>query len=274
MTERMQNQWMSKRLQKRTQTTPVNFLDLLNLNVIDKEVLKLLREYMLRRRLTVLSSFTIILLISLNSTFLCVYMYDCRTFNLCWVDEEESKPFFFWILFGLNLTFATVLIFIVLHLKHCKQFYVENLTRLVARALNRQRTGSEATSGGFSEVSLVDQANHHLAFNHNLAFNDQNIVKNQSNQIPNLVEPGHRKLTKLLENHVPSIAVVHFDNGTTKGDLNKQTCYDNLAFDNSSLDKKTFENRAFHNPAFDLGIELSEMGIRKETIVAAKESCS
>lgn len=238
-----QKRRISKRRQKRTQTSPVNFLDLLNLQVIDRQVLKLLREYLLRRRVTLLSSLTIILLISLNSVFLCVHVYDCRTFNLCSVDDEESKPFFFWILIGLNLTFVTVLVFIVLHLKHCKQYYAENLTKLTTRSLKPdrqlQRTSSEATSGAHSEASLAARPNNSLAFNN----------------------------LKILENsQVPSISVVHFESNDapTRADLNKRTCYyDNLAFDNRTFDDQIFDS-----------IELNEMSAKQEATVSAKESYS
>ena len=226
---------MAKRFKNKTQTSPINFLDLLSLQVIDQKILLLLRQYLFRRRVTVLFTSTIIVLISLNTLFLAVHLYDCRMFDLCSMDDEESKPFFFWILIGLNLTLSTVLVFVVLHLKHCKQYYAENLLKLTTKALKPDRPASSQSSANSQ------------TFSNCLASSDQ-----------------HRKSPKFSkvfskDFDVPSISVVHFEtNADLKpNNLNKRTCYDNLTFES------------------DPGIELNEMkGQDLPTQAGTKESYS
>lgn len=231
-----QKQRLMKRRKNRTQTSPISFVDLLNCQLVDKEILLLLRQYLFRRRLTIAFSSTIIVLISLNTLFLTVHLYDCRTFNLCSVDDEESKPFFFWVLIGLNLSLTTVLVFIVLHLKHCKQYYAENLVRLTTRTLQPDKHRPSSEDAG-------SEAGH---------------ANNRTFHSPNSLQPSHQSKT-LKTFNVPSIAVVHFDPDvniakTDLTHLNRRTCYENLTFES------------------DLGIELKEMKGPTHSGVDAKQS--
>lgn len=229
---------LMKKRRNRTKTSSVNFVDLLNCQLVDNEILLLLRQYLFRRRLTVAFSTTIIVLISLNTLFLAVHLYDCRTFDLCSVDDEESKPFFFWVLIGLNLSLSTVLVFIVLHQKHCKQYYAENLLRLTTKTLQQDKHRPSSEEAG-SEASHP---------------NKRTLLS------PNSLPKGDQHRPKPpRELNVPSIAVVHFDNDLDIADLNRlnrRTCYENLTFQS------------------DPGIELREMKGPTHSSANANESYS
>lgn len=205
---------LNRKRKIQVQTTSFDYLEVINLKEVNKEIIDLLKQYHFKRKFIVICSFIIILLISLNSSFLVIQAHDCNTFNLCSIDDDETKPLFFWIMIGINLTLLTILIFILLHLSHIKQFYTQTLNKLIKLEFNHP-IKDEIT------INLHRKTN---ALRNDLMKLDKNNYNNNWNR-----------------SKVPSISIENFDDKILNSKRTDHISYDNPNFESDDQSKLSIE---------------------------------
>ena len=228
---------LNRARKNRVRNASIDYLEVLKLKEVNETILNKLQEYLFKRKLILICSFFILLLISLNSVILVVHTSDCNTFNLCSIDNDVIRPFF-WSLIGINLTLFAVLIFILLHILHIKQFYAHTLNNLIKLEFKNKRFYATSTNTAMSSISnSLDNVNRsNFGGNGNL----------------------YRSLEVSNINRVPSISIENFDDRNAMD----RNAMDRNAIDRNLLVRNVVEHHGHLNNYYNVNFESDDLSKR------------